>query len=185
MNFVAGTLLLIGHDAAMPDHRASEFATTMLDAFIHNLHMNQLWRPGVPQLKLRVFQFDHLLQSFFPRLHATLQALEVSPDFFASQWFLTLLTYHLPQASVVRIWDVLLTDGWKTVFRVGLAIVSALDQEEEVLTLESLSLFFRRWVKAFPGETVLLEKALTFKVSTRKLIRLESEYVGYVFEAAH
>lgn len=39
------------------------------------------------------------------------------------QWFMTLFTYNFPFAVVVRIWDAVLSEGWKVIFRVALALL--------------------------------------------------------------
>lgn len=42
------------------------------------------------------------------------------------QWFVTLFARVLPAQSVHRVWDLFLLDGWKTVFRIVLAITAHL-----------------------------------------------------------
>ena len=153
--------------------------------FLHTLDMRDLWRPGVPQLKLRIYQFDRLLILKLPSLHAHFRDIGLSPDFFASQWFLTLLTYNLPHAELVRVWDLLLTDGWKTIFRVGIAILAGLESVIATSSLEEVSKFFRDNSRSFNARAArtqrgILSKALHVKVSTRVLIDLEGDYVGHV-----
>ena len=88
--------------------------------------MRELWRPGVPQLKLRVFQFDALLRGYLPKLHAHFQSIGLAPDVLVSQWFLTLFSYALPFHALARAWDVVFTEGWKMLFRLGLARLSSI-----------------------------------------------------------
>ena len=56
----------------------------------NRLELAELWRPGMPQLKLRVFQLDQLLFRHLPRLRAHLKSVGLAPDVLASQWFFTL-----------------------------------------------------------------------------------------------
>lgn len=45
------------------------------------------------------------------------------PQIYASQWFLTLFSVYFPFEVVVRIWDIYLVEGRKTIFRFALAIM--------------------------------------------------------------
>ena len=86
----------------------------------NRLELSELWRPGMPQLKLRVFQFDRLVSAHLPRLRAHLRAVGLAPDVLASQWFFTLFAYVVPTAWLPRLWDAVFHDGWKAVYRVSL-----------------------------------------------------------------
>ena len=105
--------------------------------------MRELWRPGVPQLKLRVFQFDALLRGYLPKLHAHFQSIGLAPDVLVSQWFLTLFSYALPFHALARAWDVVFTEGWKMLFRLGLARLSSIAHQLLPLSLEETSKFLR------------------------------------------
>jgi hypothetical protein len=39
------------------------------------------------------------------------------------QWFITVFSYNFPPETVVRIWDVYLSEGWKVVYRIALALL--------------------------------------------------------------
>ncbi|KAG5182552.1 hypothetical protein JKP88DRAFT_277917 [Tribonema minus] len=116
--------------------------------------VEELWLPGVPEMKLRVYQFDRLLERELPRLHAhfktTQLQLEVSrvprssarrsgavAVVLVSQWLLTLFAYSLPLPTLVRAWDALLMDGWKGVFRLGIARLR--DVQEQLVVLSAVA----------------------------------------------
>ena len=40
-----------------------------------------------------------------------------------SKWFMTLFVYDFPFCTLVRIWDIFLFEGWKIIYRVGLALL--------------------------------------------------------------
>jgi len=42
---------------------------------------------------------------------------------YASQWFLTMFAIYFPIEIVVNLWDIMLVEGRKTIFRVALAIL--------------------------------------------------------------
>jgi hypothetical protein len=199
MNYVAASLLLEAstslHDSRrsltlkkrFSSHEDEEISSeirafSLLCGFIENLDMRELWRPGVPQLKLRIFQFDRLLNRLNPSLWAHFRQIGVTPDFFASQWFLTLLSYNLRFQDLERVWDVLLTDGWKTVFRVGIAVLSRLNLKDK--GLEELGRYFKdpsgRIFRAdHPGELIRIACAVK-GITTRVLVELEGDYVAHI-----
>lgn len=201
MNYVAAMLLLEA-SASNDDENGGSFrnrrrsavseeeeelnrelvAFALLCGFVCNLDMRELWRPGVPQLKLRIFQFDRLLHQLNPSLWNHFKQIGVTPDFFASQWFLTLLSYNLRFRDLERVWDVLLTDGWKTIFRLGIAVLNRLNLKDK--PLEELGRFFkdpsgRIFRSDTPGEMVTIACSVK-EITTRALIDLEGQYVAHI-----
>jgi hypothetical protein len=146
------------------------------------LHLHEIWQPGVPQLKLRVFQFDRLLAREMPKLYAHFVAIGLAPDVLVSQWFLTVFAYSLPFDVLVRLWDIVFTDGWKMLFRIGLARLQAIQSELLQLNLEETSRFLRRWRDGHqqqPGSinvSALLQSALAIKVTNSILRNLQEEF---------
>ena len=45
------------------------------------------------------------------------------------QWFITIFSYNFPFEIVVRVWDCFLVEGWKVVFRCGLAMLDMVEGE--------------------------------------------------------
>ena len=131
---------LKGENEKKSDLESDVFA--LMCAFLENFDMKELWRPCVPQLKLRIYQFGRLLHRKLPDLEAHFSNIGVTPDFFASQWFLTLMSYNLPLDLIVRVWDVLMVDGWKTIFRVGISLLNTF--KEELLTVSCVLRTFVR-----------------------------------------
>jgi hypothetical protein len=107
--------------------------------------MLDIWRPGVPLLKLRVYQFEHLLLKHLPKLHDHFISIHLLPDYFASQWFLTLFAYSASHEVVVRIWDILINEGWKTVFRFGIGTLKLMEKELLSFDLEVMSMFLKKY----------------------------------------
>ena len=63
------------------------------------------------------------MRAKLPRLYAHFKEMDVHPTMYSAQWFMTLFTYNFPFAVVVRIWDSVLAEGWKVIFRVALALL--------------------------------------------------------------
>jgi hypothetical protein len=85
-------------------------------------------------------------------------------------WFMTLFTSMdvLPYSATVVVWDVFLVDGWKTIFRVVLALLAI---AEPVLLIEEFAVIVR-YLNTFPRSSIpspraLLRAARSFKVTNR------------------
>merc|ERR1712091_104240 len=65
-----------------------------------------------------------------PRLSAHLRREGVVPTMYCSQWFITVFATTLPFEVLLRVWDIFLLEGLKTIFRVGLEVLRG---EEEAL----------------------------------------------------
>lgn len=81
------------------------------------VHVQNMKGPGVEQRVLRA-----LLAKRCPKVLAQLERAETPLEDVTASWFHTLFCTALPAETVVRIWDVLLLEGPKILFRVALAL---------------------------------------------------------------
>jgi len=65
----------------------------------------------MPGLHLHLYQFERLLEDLEPALYCHLRRRDVKPQLYATQWFLTLFAYRFPLQLVLRIYDLILSDG--------------------------------------------------------------------------
>ena len=65
----------------------------------------------MPGLHLHLYQFERLLEDFEPALYCHLHRKHVSPQLYATQWFLTLFAYRFPLQLVLRVYDLILSEG--------------------------------------------------------------------------
>mmetsp|Transcript_15035 Transcript_15035/g.37950 ORF Transcript_15035/g.37950 Transcript_15035/m.37950 type:complete len:294 (-) Transcript_15035:1491-2372(-) len=79
--------------------------------------------------------------------------------------------------QLVRVWDVLIIEGWKTIFKTGLALLAACESQIISMSLEQLSQFFRHGNGLLLRNNGELAAAFSVKISTRELADLESEYI--------
>ena len=80
------------------------------------MYANDLTGTHVEMRSLR-----ELLERKLPRLSAHMAALDCDMSLLATDWFLCLFATSLPAASAARVWDALLHEGPKVLFRVALA----------------------------------------------------------------
>ena len=79
--------------------------------------------PDLSGLHLRIYQFQQLLSKHLPRLTAHMESLQVEP-LYVSQWFLSFFAVTCPLPMLLRIYDVILTEGAsETLMRVALSLM--------------------------------------------------------------
>ncbi|RNF23972.1 rab-like GTPase activating protein [Trypanosoma conorhini] len=114
MAFLASTLLL---------HIEDEEKTFC--AFVSLMHrpkysMSKMFSAGFPALHMRFYQLEKLMRRRCTSLLRLLKKFHVTPELYATQWFLTLFSYQLDFGLLSRIWDMFLCEGWKIIFRVSI-----------------------------------------------------------------
>ena len=79
--------------------------------------------PDLSGLHLRIYQFQKLLSRYHPILTAHLESIGVEP-LYISQWFLSFFAITCPLPMLLRIYDVILTEGAsETLMRVALSLM--------------------------------------------------------------
>lgn len=87
-------------------------------------YLSGYYSPDLERLRKHAMIFEWLLEKYFSKLAKHLSRNDVDPLVYMTNWFLTVFTMTLPWSSVLRVWDMFYCDGVKTMFRVGLAIMS-------------------------------------------------------------
>lgn len=171
MNFLAGVFVRVFGSALENDEAICY--QCMLSVFLR-YGMNQFFGDRFPKLRLAALQFDCLVEVFLPDLSDAFEAFNLSAEFYATQWFLSLFSYSLPFPYVMRIWDQFLCRGMKLIHRVGLALLKA---ARPMLLGQGFDETIRRlrhvgdYVTLTPE--ALIEEAMRFKVTNRLLCGLE------------
>ncbi|KAH9307996.1 hypothetical protein KI387_035907 [Taxus chinensis] len=138
MNFFAGLLLLL-----MPEENAFWTLTGIIDDYFDGYYSEKMVESQVDQLV-----FEELVRECFPRLVAHLDNLGVQVAWVTGPWFLSIFVNVLPWESVLRVWDVLLYEGNRTMlFRTALALmelygpalITTKDAGDAVTLLQSLA----------------------------------------------
>ncbi|KAF2659420.1 RabGAP/TBC [Lophiostoma macrostomum CBS 122681] len=102
MNFIAMPLLF-----NMPEEEAFSLFVTLMQKY----GLRDLFVQDMPGLHLHLYQFERLLEDLEPALYCHLHRREVKPQLYATQWFLTLFAYRFPLQLVLRIYDLILSEG--------------------------------------------------------------------------
>jgi hypothetical protein len=92
----------------------------------------------MPGLHLHLYQFERLLEDFEPALYCHLRRREVKPQLYATQWFLTLFAYRFPLQLVLRIYDLILSDGLEiAILKFGIVLMQR--NAEALLGMKDMS----------------------------------------------
>ncbi|KAJ9614637.1 hypothetical protein H2200_002774 [Cladophialophora chaetospira] len=155
MNFMVMPLLI-----SMPE----EEAFCLLVRLMNKYQVRDLFVQDMPGLHLHLYQFERLLEDLEPALYCHLKRRDVSPNLYATQWFLTLFAYRFPLQLVMRVYDLVLCEGLEgAILKFGMAViqknVSTLlgMQDMQGLTNFLKEKIFDAYIDAAPSSKSLLE----------------------------
>jgi len=161
-----------------------ENAFWMMSEFLwgEKTNFNGLYSPMIPLTHLKLYQFDALLKKVCPKLYKHLNSQEppINTNLFATQWFMTFYMANFDShfELILRIMDIILYEGDKILFRVGLHLLKSM--EKELLKLDYGDLIVR--LKGFESEEILnnvdqfIDDALKIDITTEQLKKLAKEY---------
>ncbi|KAL9126789.1 MAG: hypothetical protein Q9217_004216 [Psora testacea] len=129
MNFLVMPLLF-----NMPD----EEAFCLLVRLMNQYHLREMFIQNMPGLHLHLYQFERLLEDLEPALYCHLHRKGVAPQLYATQWFLTLFAYRFPLQLVLRIYDLILSEGLEdAILKFGIVLMQK--NAETLLSMNDMS----------------------------------------------
>jgi hypothetical protein len=114
MNFIAMPLLF-----NMPE----EEAFTLFVRLMSKYNLRSLFTAEMTGLHLHLYLFERLLEDYEPALYCHLHRRGVPPNLYATQWFLTLFAYRFPLQLVLRVYDLVLSEGLGAILKFGIALM--------------------------------------------------------------
>lgn len=115
-----------------------EEAFTLLVRLMNRYGLRELFVHDMPGLHLHLYQFERLLEDFEPALYCHLHRRGVSPQLYATQWFLTLFAYRFPLQLVLRIYDLILSEGLEgAILKFGIVLMQK--NSETLLGMRDMS----------------------------------------------
>ncbi|KAK6225785.1 TBC domain-containing protein [Colletotrichum tabaci] len=114
MNFLVMPLLF---------NMSEEEAFCLLVRLMNHYHLRDLFIQDMPGLHKNLYIFERLLEDFEPALYCHLRRRSISPHLYATQWFLTLFAYRFPLQLVLRIYDLILSEGLSAILRFGIVLM--------------------------------------------------------------
>jgi polyhydroxyalkanoate synthesis regulator phasin len=118
----------------MPEEEAFSLFVTLMNKY----RLRDLFVHDMAGLHLHLYQFERLLEDFEPALYCHLRRREVKPQLYATQWFLTLFAYRFPLQLVLRIYDLILSEGLESaILKFGLVLMQK--NAETLLEMKDMS----------------------------------------------
>ena len=128
MNFIAMPLLF---------NMSEEEAFTLLVKLMSKYDLRSMFTAEMTGLHLRLYQFDRLLEDFDPAVYCHLKRRNVSPQLYATQWFLTLFAYRFPLQLVLRVYDLIFSQGLTAILKFGIVLMQR--NREALLEMKDMS----------------------------------------------
>ena len=92
--------------------------------------MREMFVQEMPGLHQNLYQFERLLEDFEPALYCHLNRRGVNANLYATQWFLTLFAYRFPLELVLRVYDLVLSEGLGAILKFGAQNMFKSDNED-------------------------------------------------------
>jgi hypothetical protein len=154
MNFIAMPLLF-----NMPE----EEAFTLFVRLMSKYNLRSLFTAEMTGLHLHLHLFERLLEDYEPALYCHLHRRGVPPNLYATQWFLTLFAYRFPLQLVLRVYDLVLSEGLGAILKFGIALMqrnaqTLLEMKDMVqLSTHLKERLFDVYIDKSPSATSILE----------------------------
>lgn len=131
----------------------------------------------MPLIQGIIFQVEELVKIFFPKLAKHFEAHGIMPTMYQlTQWFVTVfLATNLPFEILLRVWDVFLNEGMKTIYRVGLGLLKY--YEKTLLKSEFEGII--NTIRNLPGlkdPDKFMKQCFEIKLTRRQLGALEKKF---------
>lgn len=120
LNFIAGMMLLV-----LEEQQAFWLMVVLLEDMLpSDYYARDLSGCNVD---LRVFQ--DLVAMRQPKLWKHMQKAGLGTEVFCLEWFIALFSKTMPTETVLRVWDTLFLEGYKIIFRIGLAVLQMYEKQ--------------------------------------------------------
>ena len=141
-----------------------EEAFCLLVRLMNQYNLRDMFIADMPGLHLHLYQFERLLEDVEPALCYHLHKRGVVPSLYATQWFLTLFAYRFPLQLVLRVYDLILSEGLEgAILKFGIALMQKnAEKMMEMTDMVQLKTFvqerlFDVYIDSAPSATSILE----------------------------
>lgn len=140
-----------------------EEAFSLLVRLMNHYQLRDFFVQDMPGLHMRLYQFERLLEDIEPALYCHLHRRGISPHLYATQWFLTLFAYRFPLQLVLRIYDLIFSEGTSAILRFGIALLQKnVTKLLEISDMQQLTTYlkdklFDAYIDRDPSQGSLLE----------------------------
>jgi ankyrin repeat protein len=139
-------------------------------------NMRNLFLPGFPKLQQAFYVHDALLSQYCSTLARHLAKENIMAPFYATKWYLLAFLDIFPFEVTVRLWDLLLAEGYEIVYSIAVSVMRNWEGDLLGKGFDKIMAFMRGL------ETIVIDvdKFIAFitknRIPTRKIRHLEDEY---------
>jgi hypothetical protein len=153
-----------------------EPAFWLLHSLMVNYNMEGLYTTNFPKLAECFYIYYSLLKKYVNKVYLHLKLYNIAPTMFASQWFLTIFTNYFNFNILVRLFDCLLLEGEKIIYRIALGIM-IVNQNMllECKSFESILNCLKSMGKAADEES-LIKESFAINISKKDVKKYYLEY---------
>lgn len=101
----------------------------------------------------------------------------IAASMYATQWYTTIFSISLPFEFSIRIWDLFLVDGFKILYRAGLAILRLMQKDLIRVEFEGIMDRVRnisKYLTVTPDE--FITTMMELNITTKRLNKLQKEF---------
>lgn len=136
--------------------------------------LRETYLPNLLGLRRSFYVFEKCLMKFLPNLAKHLSLENFTSPLYSSRWFGTLCS-DLPIEVTLRVWDILINEGSKIIFRIGLVILKLSQKKLKAKSFEHFNDIIKETqAKLDPDSTIQL--ALSFKVRQKDVDRWSEHF---------
>ena len=88
-----------------------------------------------------------LIKFYMYKFFQHLRKVQMTTDFFTNKWFMTLFACFLPFCLTQVIFDMFLMEGWRAIFRVGLAMLMEMEATLVEMDMPEMCMYFQQNVR--------------------------------------
>ena len=167
MSFITGLFL---------SYVSEENAFWLLQNYMKNYGLSDLYTKDFPGLKKNLFVFLKLMQKLLPDIFNILSKFQLYPSIFASSWYLTCYTNVLSFENSVRIMDCFLFEGTKIIHRIALGILSMI--HDDIMKCKGISDIMEVLKNIYVNIDIeeLFKISFGFSISKKQILQYEILY---------
>ncbi|KAG7193935.1 GTPase-activating protein [Scheffersomyces spartinae] len=136
-------------------------AFCLLVALMKDYGFRELFVKDMKGLHLLLYEFDRLLELYSPLLYNHLSKQGIKSSMYATQWFLTLFAYKFPLSMVLRIYDMVITEGLECILKFAVNLM--IKNENSLLRLsfdELVDFLTEKLFNIYVNEEYIEERSL-------------------------
>lgn len=139
-------------------------------------NMRNLFLNGFPKLQQAFYVHDALLNQYCSTLAHHLTKENIMAPFYATKWYLLAFLDIFPFEVTVRLWDLLLAEGYEIVYSIGVGVMRTWEGELLGKGFDKIMAFMR----GLETMVIDVDKFISFitrnRIPSKKIHHLEEEY---------